>query len=36
MVLLGKLEQNRPLGTGGCRREDDIKTDLQAITLDVN
>jgi hypothetical protein len=33
---LGKLEENRRLGTGGCRLEDDIETDFHAIILDVN
>jgi len=28
-VLLGKLEENRPLGARGCKREDGIKMDLQ-------
>ena len=35
-VLVGKYEEKRPLGTRGCRREDDIKLDLQEITMAVN
>jgi hypothetical protein len=35
-VLVGKPEGKRPLRTRGCRREDDIKIDLQEITFEVN
>jgi hypothetical protein len=35
-VLLGKPQEKRPLGTCGCRCEDDIKIDLQTITLKLN
>jgi len=33
MVLVGKLEEKRPLGIPRCRWEDDIKTDLQGSRL---
>jgi hypothetical protein len=35
-VLVGKPEKKRPLGTRGCRHENDIKIDLQEITMEVN
>ena len=35
-VLLGKLEENRPLGARGCKRDDGIKIDLQEIILELN
>ena len=35
-VLVGKHEKKGPHGTRGCRREDDIKIDLQEITMAVN
>ena len=35
-VLVGKPEEQSPLGTRGCRHGDDIKIDLQEITLEVN
>jgi len=35
-VLVGKHEEKGPLGTRGCRCEDDIKIDLQEITMAVN
>jgi len=35
-VLVGKLEKKRPLGSRGCRREDNIKIDLQEITMALN
>ena len=33
---MGKHEEKGPLGTRGCRCEDDIKIDLQEITMAVN
>jgi hypothetical protein len=30
-VLVGKLEEKRPLGRPGCRWEDNIKMDLQDV-----
>jgi len=35
-VLVGKHEEKRPLGTRGCKCEDDIKIDLQEITMAIN
>jgi hypothetical protein len=30
-VLVGKSEENRPLGRPRCKREDNIKMDLQEV-----
>ena len=35
-IFMGKHEEKGPLGTRGCRCEDDIKIDLQEITMAVN
>jgi hypothetical protein len=32
-ILIGKFERNSQLGRPGCRQEDSIKIDLQAIEL---